>query len=210
MPPPFARFLFLLPKYARDAKTPYSWKQKASKSLARTNLATLKRTHLTTLCLHALFILYRLVFRRGSVTKYILLSLPALAIELYLDKLGRPVYSKASSSSSPGELLRPGEDLAAAGVTEYLWDVVYVTWIVLGLVGIAGEWAWWVGLIVPLYGAYLAWGLYKGFTGGSVPGMPQMMGEGAAAAAEGGEAGSKSRRQQKMEGRGAQQKVRYR
>lgn len=192
-------FLFLPPKYARDAKT----EQKASKSLARTNLATLKRTHLTTLSLHALFILYRLVFRHGSVTKYILLSLPALVIELYLDKLGRPVYSKAaSSSSSAGELLRPGEDLAAAGVTEYLWDVVYVTWIVLGLVGVAGEWAWWIGLIVPLYGAYLAWGLYRGFAGGNVPGMPPMAGEG--------EAGGKSRRQQKMEGRGAQQKVRYR
>ncbi|KAF8251349.1 hypothetical protein K440DRAFT_653172 [Wilcoxina mikolae CBS 423.85] len=165
---------------------------KSSKSLARTNLATLQRTHLTTLSLHAIFILYRLFFRRGSITKYILLSLPSLLIEFYLDKLGRPRYHAS------GELRSPGEDLAAAGVTEYLWDIVYVTWIVLGLVGVLGEWAWWAGLIVPAYAAFLAWGLWKRMNGGSVPGMPEEQGE------EG-----KSRRQAKMEGRGGQ-KVRYR
>lgn len=128
-----------------------------------------------------------------------LLSIPSLAIEFYLDKAGRPRHNAS------GELVSPGEDLAAAGVTEYLWDIVYSTWIVLGLVGVLGEWAWWVGLVVPLYAAYLAWGLYNGFRKGQMPGMPDM-----GAAGEQQEEGKQSKRQAKMEGRGAGQKVRYR
>jgi len=77
-----------------------------------------------------------------------------------------------------------------------------VTWIVLGLVGLLGEWAWWAGLIVPAYAAFLAWGLYQKMNGGSVPGMS--MPEGME-----GDAAGKSKRQAKMEGRGGQ-KVRYR
>lgn len=128
-----------------------------------------------------------------------LLSLPALAIEFYLEKLGRP-RSKAN-----GELISPGEDMAAAGLTEYLWDIVHATWIVLVLVGAFGEWAWWVGLVVPLYAAYLAWGLYNGFRKGQMPGMPDMGG----AAAGGEQEAKQSKRQAKMEGRGGQ-KARYR
>ncbi|KAA8897460.1 hypothetical protein FN846DRAFT_893048 [Sphaerosporella brunnea] len=167
---------------------------KSSKTLARTNLATLNRTHLTTLSIHLIFILYRLLFLRGSVYKYVLLVLPSLLIEAYLDRLGRPGYG------ANGDLLRPGEDLAAQGVTEYLWDIVYATWIVLGLVGLLGEWAWWVALVVPAYAAYLAWGLYKGFVGGGMPGMPKVEEQPAQGA---------SKRQQKVEARGGQ-KVRYR
>jgi hypothetical protein len=166
--------------------------QKASKTLARTNSATLQRTHLTTLSIHLIFILFRLLFLRGSVLKYVLLVLPSLLVEFYLDRLGRPRYH------ANGELRSAGEDLAASGVTEYLWDIVYATWIILGLVGLLGEWAWWVALVVPLYVVYLAWGFYKGF--GGMPGMPAVQEEAA---------GGMSKRQQKMEARGGQ-KVRRR
>ena len=152
---------------------------------------------MTTGILHAIFIIYRLYYLRGSLTKYLLLSAPSVLTEYYLDKLGRPRYS------ANGELSHPGEDMAAKGVTEYLWDIVHATWVCLGLVGVLGEWAWWVGLLVPAYAVYLAWGLYKGFAGGAVPGMPQMGG-----GREQEPAGA-SKRQAKMEARGGQ-KVRYR
>lgn len=112
--------------------------QKASKQLARANTATLNRTHAITLGLHIIFILYRLLFRGGSWWKYFFLSAPSVVIEYYLERLGRPSYTPTD------ELRSPGEDMEAKGVTEYLWDIVYVTWCVLGLVGIAGEWAWWL------------------------------------------------------------------
>jgi hypothetical protein len=113
--------------------------QKAAKQLARANAAALNRTHAISLALHTLFVLYRLLFRRGSWVKYLVLSLPSIVIELYLEHLGRPKYV-----SPGGRLKSAGEDLEAKGVTEYMWDIVYVTWGVLGLVGVAGEWAWWL------------------------------------------------------------------
>ncbi|KAI5781214.1 hypothetical protein EDC01DRAFT_666767 [Geopyxis carbonaria] len=173
---------------------------KASKALARANAATLNKTHMITASIHVLFIIYRLLFRGGSWKKYILISLPSLVLEFYLERLGRPVFNG-------NELKKAGEDMAAKGVTEYCWDIVYVTWIVLGLVGIAGEWAWWIAAIVPLYGAFLAWTTYSDMRKGIMPGMPKPMGaegeEGEAAA------GGQSKRQKKLEKRGGQQ-VKYR
>ncbi|KAH8153146.1 uncharacterized protein LAJ45_02733 [Morchella importuna] len=170
---------------------------KASKSLARANARTLTRTHTITASLHALFILYRLLFRHGSWRKYLVLSLPSLVIEYYLERLGRPTYT------ATGDLRSPGEDMEAKGVTEYLWDVVYATWVVMGLVGVAGEWAWWLWTIVPAYAGYLAFSTYNGMRNGLMPGMP--------AAPEGppsAPAAGMSNRQKKSEKRGGQ-KIRY-
>jgi membrane protein implicated in regulation of membrane protease activity len=86
-------------------------------------------------------------------------------------------------------------------VTEYAWDIVYVTWICLGVVGLLGEWAWWIGLVVPAYGGFLAYTTWCDVRRGvSMP--PEVEREVA-----GGE--GKSKRQVKMEQRGGQ-KVRYR
>ncbi|KAL7273901.1 hypothetical protein RUND412_003210 [Rhizina undulata] len=138
---------------------------KATKTLARTNAATLNRTHAITLFLHILFILYRLIFRSGSWYKYVLLTLPASAIEVYLEKLGRPRTVNGD--------LRAGEDLEAKGVTECLWDVVHATWILLVVVGVAGDWAWWGWLVIPAYGVYLAVATVRGLKAGLMPGVPE-------------------------------------
>ncbi|RPB02104.1 hypothetical protein L873DRAFT_1826838 [Choiromyces venosus 120613-1] len=172
---------------------------KAAKQLARANTATLNRTHLTTLTLHTLFILYRLLYRSGSWSKYVILSLPSLVIEMYLERLGRPKYAPGGD----GMLVSAGEDMEAKGVTEYMWDIVYVTWGVLGLVGVAGEWGWWVWAIVPMYAIYLAVGMYRGMSG-MIPGMPTA----ATAPSEALSTGAQSNRQKKAEKRGGQ-KIRY-
>ncbi|KAG0137072.1 hypothetical protein HOY82DRAFT_400766 [Tuber indicum] len=173
---------------------------KAAKQLARANTATLNHAHITTLVLHTLFILYRLLYRSGSWSKYAALSLPSLVVEIYLERLGRPKYS---SPGGDGVLVSAGEDMEAKGVTEYMWDIVYVTWGVLGLVGVVGEWGWWVLAIVPIYAVYLAVGMYRSMSG-LMPGMSSSSPSAAAAAPE----GPRSNRQKKAEKKGGQ-KVRY-
>ncbi|KAI5838230.1 hypothetical protein DFP73DRAFT_565238 [Morchella snyderi] len=170
---------------------------KASKALARANTSALTRTHTITASLHVLFILYRLLFRHGSWAKYLALTLPSLATEYYLERLGRPRYAQS------GELRTPGEDLAARGVTEYLWDIVYATWVVLVLVGVAGEWAWWLLAAVPAYAIHLAFTTYNGMRSGRMPGMPAAP-EGPPSSAPAGV----SNRQKKSEKRGGQ-KIRH-
>jgi hypothetical protein len=167
--------------------------QKAAKSLAVRNTSRLKQTHLISFSLHIIFILLRFSIRGSlSLKRYLLLSAPGLAIEYYLDRLSRPTYNP------DGSLRKAGEDLDAKGLTEFMWDILYWTWINMVLVVVLGNRAWSLYLVVPGYAIYsaatTASGL-KGMLGGMAGG--------------GGEAETQSKRQQKMEKRGGQ-RVAYR
>ncbi|TGZ80035.1 hypothetical protein EX30DRAFT_341877 [Ascodesmis nigricans] len=176
--------------------------KKAAKTLANTNAAHLRQAHLISATLHTIFILLRLIFLHGSWKKYILLSTPALLLEAYLDRIGRPKYR--ADEQGHRVLVSAGEDLGSKGLMEYAWDVVYVTWICLVVVGVVGERGWWVALVVPMYGAFLAVTLVNDFRQGRIPGMPSMP----SMSAEGAGQQGVSKRQQKMEKRGGQrQKV---
>lgn len=169
----------------------------AAKQLTTRNTARLKQTHLITLAINSAFILLRFTFRRSlSLKRYTLLSLPALAIEAYLHILATPSFSP------DGDIRSAGSDLNEKGLTEFMWDVVYWTWINLGLVMILGNWAWWLYLVVPGYAVYA---LVTTFSG-----VKNMLGGMGAAGADGeGGAAGQSKRQQKMEKRGGQ-RVAYR
>jgi len=52
-----------------------------------------------------------------------------------------------------GALKSSGEDLAAEGLTEYLFDIVWVTWGCLVAVLVLGNWGWllWVSIFFMWY-----------------------------------------------------------
>jgi len=100
------------------------------------------------------------------------------------------------------ELKRAGEDLDAKGLTEWMWDVVYFTWGVVGLAALAGNWVWYLFTAVPLYSAWLAYTTFSGARQG-------LTGMGGGQTADGSSTGAQSKRQAKMEKRGGQ-RVQYR
>lgn len=51
----------------------------------------------------------------------------------------------------------------AKGLADYMWDVIYWTWINLTLVALFGDWAWWLYLAVPLYSVWALWGTFMAF-----------------------------------------------
>ena len=173
--------------------------QKAAKQLAARNIAILKRIHLTSTAINSFFIIFRcLIFRlscsRNTYLLYVLLAGPAIGIEFWFERTARPVYDAA------GELKRPGEDLEAKGLTEYLHDVLYWTWGVTTLAAIFGDKVWWLWVVIPLYSVWLAYTTFVGVRQGFV-GLSGQSSEGNEAAT--------SNRQRKMEKRGGQ-KVQYR
>ncbi|KAL8808104.1 MAG: hypothetical protein Q9223_001757 [Gallowayella weberi] len=175
--------------------------QKAAKQQAARNTAILKRTHLISLAISALFIILRLLVFRASCTRatyllYGLLSIPAFIIEFWLERIGRPV------TTSNGELKKSGEDLEAKGLTEYMWDVLYWTWACTTTAAIFGDKAWWGYIAVPLYSVWLAWTTF----GGMRRGMAGMAG---GKSDDDAVNGSMSNRQKKQEKRGGQ-KMQYR
>ena len=132
--------------------------QKAKKDLARANAQSLKTLHLVSLALNTTFLISSLVFRsahsRPSLNLYLALSLPAFICELILERTGRPRRDPAT-----GALRSPGDDLAAPGLTEYLFDVVWVTWACVVLAMLFGDRAWWLWAVVPAFGVWKGWGL---------------------------------------------------
>lgn len=125
---------------------------------------------------------------------YGLLAGPALVTEFWLEKIGRPTLAPN------GELKKSGDDLEAKGLTEYMFDVLYWSWITIFAAAVFGDVAWWLWVVIPLYSAWLAHTTF-----GSVRrGMANMTGQSSAEAV-----GPASNRQKKLEKRGAQ-KVQYR
>ncbi|KAK4561231.1 hypothetical protein LTR86_004548 [Recurvomyces mirabilis] len=184
--------------------------QKALKTQATRNAATLNRTHLISLGIYVFFILVRTILFTRRLLPFFLLSAPALVIEFWFERIGRPMYTTAPGSTTP-ELRRAGEDLEAKGLTEWMWDVVYWTWINVVLVALAGDWAWWFYLAVPAYSGYLAFTTYTGMRSGFsglTAGAGGQGGEGVETGSGSGAAGQ-SKRAAKMEKRGGQ-RVQYR
>ncbi|KAF7559977.1 hypothetical protein G7046_g4179 [Stylonectria norvegica] len=128
--------------------------QKAKKDLAKHNTASLNSLHLGSLIVNLLFLLAHFFFRSRSLWLYIPLSVPAFICEYVLEVSGRPKYDATTKA-----LKRSGEDLAAQGLTEYMFDVVWVTWASAILVILFGNGGWFLWLTLPAYGAYLGSGL---------------------------------------------------
>lgn len=151
--------------------------------------------HLISLGNNLFFLLLRLIIFRANYTPntlllYVLLSAPALAIEFWLEKIGRPAYAEN------GELKRSGEDMDAKGLTEFMWDVLYWTWACIAAAAIVGNRAWWMYIVVPAYSMWAASSTILSMR----QGMAGMAGQGQG----NGEGMGESKRQKKMEKRGGQ------
>ncbi|KAK3717621.1 hypothetical protein LTR37_005688 [Vermiconidia calcicola] len=168
--------------------------QKSLKTLAARNARTLNRTHLISLAIHLTYLLTRTFLFPRKPLPYALCSFPALGIEYWFERIGRPTHTES------GEVKRAGEDLEAKGLTEWMWDVLYWTWGVVVLVVVLGDWCWWGWGVVPVYSAFAAWRTYSGVRGG----MGGLMGAGGEGGGSGGGQQQQSKRQAKMEKRGGQ------
>lgn len=129
--------------------------QKAKKDRAKSNAVALSNLHIGTAVIHTLFLAFAFLFRARSFLAYGLLSAPSLVCEYVLEVSGRPKYDPTTKA-----LKSSGEDLAAAGLTEYMFDVIWVTWASLVTVILFGNWGWLLWATLPAYGLYLASGLF--------------------------------------------------
>ncbi len=143
--------------------------QKAKKDRAKANITTLNNLHSGTATLNAIFILFHLIVKRRSLLAWAILSVPSLVAEYILETTGRPKYDATTKV-----LKSAGEDLAAPGLTEYMFDIIWVTWLCLIAVITFGNWGWIVWGAVPAYGLYKGYGLLglaRGMMGGAQQGQ---------------------------------------
>ncbi len=128
--------------------------QKARKDRAKSNVAALNNLHIGSLIVNGLFLLLHFIFRSRSLLLWFILSLPSFVCQFTLEKSGRPSYDPTTKA-----LKSAGEDLAASGLTEYMFDVIWVTWAAAILAALFGNWAWFLWAVVPAFGAYKAYSM---------------------------------------------------
>lgn len=130
--------------------------QKARKDRAKSNATALNNLHIGSLIVNLLFLALHFVFRSRSLFWWFLISLPSFVCQGFLEKSGRPSYDPTT-----GALKNSGEDLAAQGLTEYMFDVIWVTWGVTVIAALFGNWAWYLWAIVPIFGGYKLMGVFS-------------------------------------------------
>ncbi|KAI6122737.1 hypothetical protein EV401DRAFT_1313323 [Pisolithus croceorrhizus] len=131
----------------------------AAKRIAGQNERAIKNLRLGMVIPTILSLVLRLLLRRdslppskGSLLIYILTYLPALFLSRYLENIGTSRRDRTT-----GALISSGEDLNQPGVTEWSFDVLYVTWACQVGSGAFGEWFWYFYLVIPLYALFKVW-----------------------------------------------------
>ncbi|KAJ2488908.1 hypothetical protein IWW37_004445 [Coemansia sp. RSA 2050] len=109
------------------------------------------------LAVNALYIIVRFILQYRSINwTEAILYLVTVVIEsfLYLNlyKVSRPRYDPG------GILIDSGTDLSQPGLVSYMFDFIYVSWLV-HLLSLLTKWAWCLYLAIPVYLAY-AFGPY--------------------------------------------------
>ncbi|KAG6918901.1 hypothetical protein DXG01_010556 [Tephrocybe rancida] len=131
----------------------------SAKRIATRNESAVKTLRLGMLVPTIISILFRLLFRRdslppskGSLAIYIATFFPAFFLSNYLIKIGT-----TRRDPTTGTLISYGEDLNQAGVTEWCFDILYVTWACQIGSGAFGEWFWWLYMVIPVYAVFKLW-----------------------------------------------------
>ncbi|EAU84553.1 hypothetical protein CC1G_00072 [Coprinopsis cinerea okayama7 len=131
----------------------------SAKRIANQNEAAVKQLRLGLFVPTLISLVLRLLFRRssippskGSIAIYVVTYFPAFFLSNYLIKIGSP-----NRDAATGALISYGEDLNQPGVTEWCFDILYITYACQVGSGAFGEWFWWLYTVIPLYAVYKLW-----------------------------------------------------
>ncbi|KAF8505549.1 hypothetical protein F5888DRAFT_1649976 [Russula emetica] len=69
----------------------------------------------------------------------------------HLKRMGTP------RRDSTGNLVSPGDDLNQPGMTEWTFDILYISWIAQLGSAILGEWFWLIYIVIPTFVIYKLW-----------------------------------------------------
>mmetsp|Transcript_6505 Transcript_6505/g.8156 ORF Transcript_6505/g.8156 Transcript_6505/m.8156 type:complete len:178 (+) Transcript_6505:9505-10038(+) len=140
----------------------------STKKLAAANTEILNQTHLIAVIINLLVIVILVVFKRPkSFIPYLIFSFPAFLCQFIIEQSARPVYVE-DKLSGQRKLIKAGEDVKHEGLYEYMFDTMYITWIIDVLMIVLGtNKVWWLYTIIPGFAIFKIVGLVKGFKGSS-------------------------------------------
>ncbi|SCU90987.1 LANO_0D10440g1_1 [Lachancea nothofagi CBS 11611] len=162
---------------------------KSSKKQAHANVQVLKQLYTISGSVLGLLLLRLLFSSKKRWIWIILFHAPAAGCVYMLEKNGRPTYDSA------GHVVREGMDLNQKGLTEWMFDIVYLTLFAdSGVVVFNTMKFWYIMLLVPVYLGYKI----KGIAGPMLGGMNNAKAP-SASSTNSTSAAAKSKRQAKRE-----------
>ncbi|VUG19960.1 DEBR0S6_04412g1_1 [Brettanomyces bruxellensis] len=127
----------------------------AEKKQAKYNVETLKQIHIISAVVNLFSLVCLFVFHRPNSKKpYFIFSIPGWFCEFVIEKIGRPKYKKDDVRGFQ-MLVNAGEDLRQQGLTEYIFDVFYLTEacdVFMCLFG--SNMSYLILLLIPIYAVY--------------------------------------------------------
>lgn len=185
----------------------------ADKKQAQRNVEILSSIHKLSIIINIIVLLFIFILKRPSYGKkyYFIFSIPSFICQYTIEKIGRPIFTVNSDGYKV--LKKPGDDLQQAGLTEYMFDIIYLTLLIDILMCIFGSMkVWWILLIIPLYAGWKLKGIISTILNIFMPNLRRNRSSNNNGDTNNtnNEDEGKSKRQIKMEKRGNKQKVRYR
>ncbi|KAF9510056.1 hypothetical protein BS47DRAFT_1300755, partial [Hydnum rufescens UP504] len=128
----------------------------SAKKTAAQNEVTIRNLKVGMVIANMLYFLLRFILPNRSfpptmrqLTLYFMTGIPEFVLFRHLSSVGLP-----RRDPTTGTLIAAGEDLSQQGVTEWCFDVIYVTWACQVGSSLIGDYVWWLYLSIPLYAAY--------------------------------------------------------
>ncbi|ODV64094.1 Snd2p [Ascoidea rubescens DSM 1968] len=129
----------------------------AAKKQAVSNNKILRDLHTSSLVVNLFSVFLMVVFNRPNLSKfkyYLMFNIPLISSEYMIEKYGRPKYKEN------GAIAREGIDLRQEGLTEYMFDVMYLTLFCDVMVGVVGSLkVFYLLVVVPVFMVYKVAGL---------------------------------------------------
>ncbi|KAF8319559.1 uncharacterized protein EI90DRAFT_2630279 [Cantharellus anzutake] len=134
----------------------------SAKKTAAQNEVAIKNLQIGMLIANISYFLLRLILPYRTfpptwrqLTLYIMTAIPEFVLFRHLISTGSP-----KREPNTGALIAPGEDLSQGGITEWCFDVIYITWLCQVGSALIGEFVWWLYLSIPLYAGFKAWSTF--------------------------------------------------
>lgn len=170
----------------------------SQKKIASANKQKLNEIHgITAAVLTLCFSIVWFFNRPANLKPFFLFQIPLAVSQYVIEQSCRPKY-KYDPVGGYDKIVSAGHDMNQSGLTEYLLDIIYFTWLLDILVVIIGSnKMFYLFLVVPGYAAFKVKGLVSGFFPAKGPEAPREE-----------EKPGKSKRQQKLEKNGRRKIIR--
>jgi hypothetical protein len=124
----------------------------SAKKIKQRNEQIIFRLKWITFFILIFYIFFRILYNFQSFSYlhwlgFILLIFAYLFCFYGIISLAKPIYNEK------GELIYGGTDFSIGGVTEYYFDIIYISWFVQ-ITSIFSDWFWFFYLLIPLFAIY--------------------------------------------------------